>query len=121
MLKDKALKGIQKAPPEKRYKSFLNTVTDLEQVWFLNSEDGYVTYEINGTVYLLIWPRKEFCSCFIEADELPEAMDIHEFLLNCHGPDAPTHFMVFPTSIDCYIVTTEELCADIENYLSEVE
>ncbi len=121
MLTEKAKRGLENASPEKRYKSFLNMVVDSEEVWLLNSEDGYAVYEIDGTEHLMIWPHKEFCMDFMENGEQPEAIEIHEFLDNCYGEDSPTHFMVFPTRADCYVVTTEKLCEDIEEYLDEVE
>ena len=42
--------------PEKRFHSFISTVADKEAVWLLESEDGYMTLDIDGYVNLLLWP-----------------------------------------------------------------
>jgi len=122
MLNSKAaLQGLLKAPPEKRYKSFLNTVADLEVVWFLSSEQGYATYDFDGFIHVLVWPRKEFCDFMMSEDEKPECMGIRDFLEKCRTLDEPIRFMVFPTQIDSYVVTVTQLCADIEAHLEEIE
>ena len=39
------LKGVRKADPFKRYKNFINTVADFEEVWLLDNGDGYATLD----------------------------------------------------------------------------
>lgn len=121
MLTEKAIIGLMKAPAEKRYKSFLNTVTDIEEVWFLCSTNGYATFDAEGFVHVLIWPRKEFAQHFISDGENAVSMEIHEFLEKCKSLDDSVRFMVFPTDLDSYVVTTHQLCHDIQEYLEELE
>ena len=106
-MNEKQLQGLMKASPEKRYKSFLTTVVDLEEVWLLSSEEGYATFDADGFIHLLIWPRKEFAELFKGNDEEVISMEIHEF--------------VFPTNDNSYVVDAEKLMDDINACLEEVE
>lgn len=121
MLNPKAIEGLIKSSPEKRYRNFLNTVTDLEEVWLLCSEEGYATYDMDGIIHVLIWPRKEFCECFRSIDEKVVSIEIHDFLKYCKEIDNNIHFMVFPTNNDTYIVTLDQLYVDIMEHLDEIE
>ena len=64
VLSEKAIEGLINASPEKRYKSFLNTVTDLEMIWIMplvDEDDDSKTKNI----YAVLWPCKElskYCS-----------------------------------------------------------
>ena len=121
-MNSKQYEGLIKASPEKRYKSFLNTVADEGEIWFLASEEGNATIEIDGTIYLLVWPREEFCSSMIyDEDEKAVFMDIYEFLEECRHIDENIEFMVFSTEEDTYVVTRERLIIDILEHLEEVE
>ena len=121
MKNQKAFLGLRNASPEKRYKSFLNTVVDREQVWLINSEKGFVTINNDGVVYVLIWPRAEYSDYIILEDEKPFSMEIHAFLKKCHNMEENAHFMVFPTERDAYVVTAGQLYSDIKEHLEEVE
>ena len=121
MLNDKALNGLIKASPEKRYKSFLNTITDLEEVWLLISKEGYALIELDGLMHVLVWPRKEFCEFLLSEGEKPISIEIHDFLNKCRSLDKTLRFMVFPTETDSYVVTAERLCEDIQAHLEEIE
>ena len=121
MLNEKAINGLTKASPEKRYKNFLNTVTDLEEVWLLSSKNGYATVEFDGFIHILLWPQKEFCKCVFSEDEKPCSFEIHEFLEKCKNLDNSIRFMVFPTEVDSYVVTAEQLYSDIAEHLEEIE
>ena len=117
----KALEELLKAPPEKRYKSFLNTVADLEKVWLLSSEDGFATYDDKEYIHLLVWPKKEFCLKFALETESPIDMEVHDFIERCNSLDDRTRFMVFPTLENTYVVTPEQLRLDIMEHLKQVE
>ena len=98
------INGLRKASPEKRYKSFLNTVADVE-----------------GYIYVMVWPHREFCEFMQSEDEKPVSMEVHNFLENCSKLNASVRFMVFPTEANAYMVSAEQLCADIQDHLDEVE
>ena len=120
-MNNKKKSGLQNAPAEKRYKSFLNTVVDQESVWLLQAEDGYATFDVDGTIHLLVWPEQEFCDFIKEEGELPVAIEVHDFLEKCKAIDQSIKFMVFPTEKDSFVVTADQLCFDIEEHLAEVE
>ena len=119
-MKPEQFSGLMKASPEKRYKSFLTTVADLEDVWMLASEDGYATLELDGYIHLLIWPRREFAEAFQQEDEII-SMDVHVFLEQCKELTEDIRFMVFPTDDNAYVVDPERLISDLCEYLDEVE
>ena len=118
---NKKKNGLQNAPAEKRYKSFLNTVADQETVWLLQAENGYATFDLDDTIHLLVWPSQEFCEFLMEDDEIPVAIEVHEFLELCKSLTYSIKFMVFPTEKDSFVVTVDQLCFDIEEHLAEVE
>ena len=120
-MNEKRLQGMMSAPPDKRYKSFLTTVADLEEVWLLSSEDGYATFDADGYIHLLVWPRKEFAELFKGNDEEVISMEIHEFVEQCKTIEENVRFMVFPTNDNSYVVDAGKLVDDINAYLEEVE
>ena len=120
-MNEKQLQGLMKASPEKRYKSFLTTVVDREEVWLLSSEEGYATFDADGFIHLLIWPRKEFAELFKGNDEEVISMEIHEFVEQCKTVEENIRFMVFPTNDNSYVVDAEKLMDDINACLEEVE
>ena len=121
MLNSKAMVGLIKATPEKRYKSFLNTVTDLEEVWLLSSQTGQTTLTVDDFIHVLIWPREEFCKSMISDGQKPISIEIHHFLEECKALDDSIRFMVFPTNENSYVVTAKQLCLDIQEHLDELE
>ena len=121
MLNKNAIEGLINSTPEKRYKSFLNTVTDLEEVWLLCSNEGYATFDEDGFINVLLWPQKEFCDYFISNNEEAVSIEIHDFLEKCKELDDTIRFMIFPTNVDSYVVTIEKLCLDIQEHLDELE
>ena len=120
-MNEKAIQGLLNASPEKRYKSFLTTAADLAEVWLLSSEEGYATFDADGYIHLLIWPRREFAVLLQSAEEEPVSMEIHDFIEECQHLDSHFRFMVFPTQNDAYVVTTKQLCEDLADHLEEVE
>ena len=120
-MNERGLNGLLNTSPEKRYKSFLTTVADLEEVWLLSSDEGYATFDEDNYIHLLIWPRKEFAEMFKEDDEKVISIEVHKFIEQCEAVDENVRFMVFPTDKDSYVVTTENLINDINDYLDEIE
>lgn len=120
-MNEKGLIGLLNTSPEKRYKSFLSTVADSEEVWLLSSKDGYATFDEGDFIHLLIWPRKEFAEMFKNEDEEAVSIEVHKFIERCETLEENIRFMVFPTDKNSYVVTTEKLTDDITAYLDEVE
>lgn len=120
-MNERGLNGLLNTSPEKRYKSFLTTVADLEEVWLLSSDEGYATFYADNYIHLLIWPRKEFAEMFKEDDEKVISIEVHKFIEQCEAVDENVRFMVFPTDKDSYVITAENLINDINDYLDEIE
>ena len=120
-MNEKGLLGLLNSSPEKRYKSFLSTVADLEEVWLLFSKEGYATFDEDDFVHLLVWPRQEFAEMFKSENEEVVSIEVHKFIEQCETVEENVRFMVFPTNTDSYVVTAEKLINDINEALEEVE
>lgn len=118
MLSEKAIKGLISATPEKRYKSFLNTVTDTETVWVGSPKSQDYTTGEDGFSYIPLWPQQEFVISYVETHY---PIEIHDFVEKCIELDDTTRFSVFPTENNTYIVTAKKLCQDIIKHLEELE
>ena len=57
---DKRFSGMANAPDQKRYKNFINTVADGEEVWLLDGGDGYCTYDIDDEIYIIVYPEEQY-------------------------------------------------------------
>ena len=113
MMIKKEYEGIRNASPVKRYKNFINTVADREKVWLLQNDEGEATLDINDVIYILVWPRKEFCEPFASEDEKIISLEVHDFLKKCSVLEDYVQFMVFPTEKDVYSVSAKQLSEDI--------
>ena len=82
MKNDKRFEGLWNATAEKRYKHFVTYTVDCESAWLLANEDGFTTIDVDGYIYLLVWPSKEFAEAFSKKDT-PVEMEIHEFCKHC--------------------------------------
>ena len=120
-MNERGLNGLLNTSPKKRYKSFLSTIADLEEVWLLFSNEGYATFDADNYIHLLIWPRKEFTEMFKDDDEEVVSIEVHKFIEQCETLEENIRFMVFPTDKDSYVVTAEKLINDINEALEEVE
>ena len=120
MLSEKAISGLLNASPEKRYKSFLNTIVDIEELWFMRLESEHREAGKEG-LYAALWPCEEVLRGYNIKNENPTTMEIHEFLQLCKEQDKTIHFVVFPTDKDSWVVTCEQLYQDIIEHLEEIE
>lgn len=120
MLNKKAIEGLLKTTPEKRYKSFLNTVADREEIWVLISTDKK-TLAVSEDGYILLWPYKEFCELMLSPNLNPQTIEVHDFLEQYITLGNSTGFSIFPTNENSYIVSAEQLCMDIQEHLDELE
>lgn len=113
--------GIIKAGPEKRYKNFIATVADLEEVWMLSSNDGFASFD-DDNINLLVFPTKEYAEKFSDG-EVPIAIDVHDFCNRCSScnPEEKIRFMVFPNGKDAFVVDVEKMLYDISAELDKIE
>jgi hypothetical protein len=116
------LHGILNASPEKRYKNFISTVVDLEEVWVLSSEDGYATWDEGEIVRLIVFPTHDSAVLFSEND-VPESIEIHDFISRCTraAADDKFGFMVYPNGINSYVVSTDRMIQDLMDELELIE
>lgn len=120
MLNEKAINGLLRATPEKRYKSFLNTVTDLEEV-FVGFTPGENVFATDNNGLTLLWSHEEICELMLSSNQIPRSIEIHDFLEYCKSIDGSSMFSVFPTSESSYIVSAKQLILDIQEHLDELE
>ena len=119
-MNERYFRGILEASPEKRYKSFLNKVVDLEQVW-IGVPKGVCEDSKNADNYIVLWPLEEFSKENKLSIACVEPMEIHDFLDAYQELGKTKQFMVFPTDRDAYMVTWERLYNDIVEHLEEIE
>lgn len=113
--------GLLSASPEKRYKNFISTVVDHEEVWLLSNEDGYATYDDENYTNLLVWAEKQFAEMFADRDTAV-SIEIHDFCELCKEMhDDNIGFLVFYNGKDAYWVDANKILCDIQEELSLVE
>ena len=120
MLNEKAINGLLRATPEKRYKSFLNTVADWEEV-FVGVTPIEKIFATDDKGCILLWSHREICELMISSNQIPRAIDIHDFLEYCGSIGDSTMFSIFPTNENSYIVSAKQLILDVNKHLDEVE
>lgn len=118
----KRILGIINAPSNKRYKNFINTVVDFEEVWLLDGGDGYCTFDVGTEVNIIVYPTKEIASFFCEG-ATPIAIEIHEFCEECKKliNEENIGFAVFPNNSNAVKVSAETLYEDLLAALEEIE
>ena len=121
MIQMNRIEGLLSASPEKRYRNFIGTVVDREEVWLLSSEDGYATYDDENYTNLLVWSEKQFAEMFADGDNaIP--IGIHDFCERCKEMlDDNIGFLVFYNGKDAYWADANRILNDIQEELSLVE
>lgn len=117
----KRFEGLLSASPEKRYKNFISTVVDREEVWILSNGNGYATYDDENYTNLLIWSEKQFAEMFADGDNAV-SIEIHDFCQRCKEMlNNNIGFLVFYNGQDAYWADTNKILNDIQEELSLVE
>lgn len=113
--------GILKASPEKRYKNFIATVADREEVWMLSNDDGYASID-DDYINLFVFPEKEYAEVFCDG-EIPVSINIHDFCDRCSelDPKSKVRFMVSPNGTNAFVVDVEKMFNDITEALDRIE
>ena len=116
------LNGVRSASPEKRYRNFINTAADREQVWVLSSEDGFATWDEDDMIRLIVFPTQDAAELFADGDR-PFPIEVHDFLQRCREIRENDHFgfMVYPNGIDAFVVSTDRMIQDLTEALCLVE
>ena len=84
-LNQKQIEEILAKKPENRYKYFIKTVAEEEEVWGLADDEGWLLLEVEGEEQdaLAVFPNREFAEIFQKEggfdDMRVEALDLFEF------------------------------------------
>ena len=111
--------------PEKRYRSFLSSVADGNDIWYLfGREGGFMHFDDDGYINVPLWAYSEFSDYFKtlmgeECDALPHKVSVSEFFTKCEALDEYIRFIVFPTAKNAYTVSSKQLCEDLRRALDE--
>lgn len=116
---------LMNATPEKRYRSFLSSVAEGNDIWYLfGREGGFMRFEDDGYIDVPLWAYSEFSDYFksfigADSDATPHSHTVTEFFAMADALDEYVRFMVFPTKKDAYTVTCKQLCEDLQKALDE--
>ena len=116
-MNQKRIMGLLNAPKEKRYRSFISSSCDTEEVWIAQCGTTISPFENEVTV----WPAREFVELFVNEGH-PVVIDVHDFmeeLSTIKNPNCIVH--VFPNGKDSYDVSIKKLLADIQDELALIE
>ena len=120
-LTEKQVEEILSKRPESRYKYFIRTVVQEEEVWGLMDEEGWLMLEDDedGTDVLPAFPNVEFAEMFQQKggyeDFTVEALDLYEFIEWFDDlTDEKIKIGVFPTpEFQCAVLTPERVKEDL--------
>ena len=62
------IKKVTKLDAEQRYDYFINAVVDLEQIWILMDDEGFVLVTAEGEQCIPGWPHAELADLWIEGE-----------------------------------------------------
>lgn len=103
---------------ENRYKDFINTIIERQEVWFLEFEDAYTMFKNDdGGVDLLVWQDKKMAEEYAVEGEVAVSISFEEFLDQCSSyvGSSEVMLMVCPSEDkDVVIVNMEQMLNDID-------
>lgn len=109
---------ILKSSANDRYRHFIKTIIETQQVWFLEYEDAYTMFKNEeGGVDLLVWQDKKMAEEFAVEGEVAVSISFEEFCAQCRSyvGSKEVMLMVCPTGDeDVLIVNMEQMLNDIE-------
>jgi len=62
------IKKVTAMDAEQRYEYFVNAVADLEQIWILTDDEGFVLVTAEDERCIPVWPHAEIATLWIEGD-----------------------------------------------------
>lgn len=108
--------------PEELYAYFLDMINATEQVWMLDSDDGYVVIQIPEGSFLPLWHTEEAAVAFAEEGQKPISMPVGNFLIMCEQLyDEILGFGVSPSKEGLTLVPAAALLNDLEEKLGIAE
>jgi len=132
-LTTKQIEEIFAKKPENRYKYFIKTVVELEEVWgLMDAEEGWLMLEddedANSSDVIAVFPNREFAEIFSDKgdfnDEFKvEAIDLYEFmewLEDFEGEGVTVG--VFPTpDFQCAVMHPRRVADDLNELIEKEE
>lgn len=102
--------GILNAPPQKRYRNFVSTSADWEQVWLYKGDPWCV------------WAEREFAVHMVPEEQLVQ-VDVHDFCneLLSEAAAQGISISVFPNGTNSQVVSAEELREALLTELERIE
>ena len=77
------VKKVVALDAEQRYEYLLNAMVDLEQVWILTDDEGFVVVTAGDERCIPIWPHAEIAQLWVDGEWVnfqPTAVDLSSFL-----------------------------------------
>ncbi len=128
-LTPKQIEEILAKKPENRYKYFIKTVSEEEEVWGLTDDEGWLMLEVEGEEQdaLAVFPAAQFAEIFQKggdfADMRVEALDLSEFMDWLEDMETEKlKVAVFPTpSFQSAVMRPEVIIEDFEEQFDKEE
>ena len=112
----------QTKTPEEIYARLLDMVALTQQLWMLDSDDGYVVIQIPEGTFLPLWQDEEAAAAFAEEGQTPVSMGVIPFFQLCEQIyNDILGFAVSPTPEGLTLVTAAGLLNDLEERLGMKE
>ena len=107
---------------EQRYRAFLAAAAENNEVWLLECEDGFVTFDTEEAVCLPVWSDRAVCAANAEEGETPTAMDTVHFAHQL-GHEEDFCILVDPldSESDAIVAEPEQLLADLEQLMGPID
>lgn len=111
----------EKMTAEGRYNAFLAAAAQNGEVWLLECEDGFVTFDTEEAVCLPVWADRAACAANCEDGETPTAMDTEHFAHQL-GHEEDFCILVNPSDMDsdAIVAEPEQLLADLERVMGPI-
>lgn len=104
--------------PEENYERLLDMIALTQQLWMLDSDDGYVTIQIPEGVFLPVWHDVKSAEAFADAGQKPVSIGVGQFFLMCEQLyNEIIGFAVSPTKEGLTLITAAALLNDLEDRL----
>lgn len=104
--------------PEENYERLLDMIALTQQMWMLDSDDGYVTISIPDGNFLPLWHDVHSATAFADEGQKPVSVGVGQFFLMCeHLYDEILGFAVSPTKEGLTLVPAAALLNDLEDRL----
>ena len=104
--------------PEENYARLLDMIALTQQMWMLDTDDGYVTISIPEGNFLPLWHDVQSATAFATESQKPVAIGVGQFFLMCEQLyNEILGFAVSPTPEGLTLVPAAALLNDLEERL----